>query len=503
MNYSLSHILSLDEADVLRILKDAEAGLMIHNKNGEMVFINLKGLRLLKLDHEDASPLTEKQEKIAGRLFNEDGTLLSPSEYPPYAALKIKKNMIDRNIRIVDESGAASWIKMNCVVIYDTMGDVSEILTAFHDITAMRDIEEYLKDATKTIRSILYSSDATGDNYFFITDAVIQMLGFSPEEIISNPRKILHQINREDFPLFKNFSKKLRQGKPSVVEFRIKDKHGNEHYLRNSGIPVFESNVLTRVDGVINDITEEKIIQLELERSEERFRLLIETASDLIFNLNNYGYFVTVNSYGALALGYRPEEMIDKHFLEFVADDNKAEIALAFQQMLKSENIITFESTFTDKFGQNIVFEIQGRPTKSKGAISGLLGIARNITQRRRDEEKLRELNSKLIEANRLVSIERDRAKQQISVLEELNRLKSDFISNVSHELRTPLASVVGFSETISSDPDMPREMVMEFTNIILSEGKRLAKLINDVLDFAKMEAGEVTVFKAEFDIIL
>lgn len=73
----------------------------------------------------------------------------------------------------------------------------------------------------------------------------------------------------------------------------------------------------------------------------------------------------------------------------------------------------------------------------------------------------------------------------------------------MSHELRTPLASVIGFSETITSDPQMPREMVLEFSNIILSEGKRLAKLINDVLDFAKMEAGEVSVFKTELDVVL
>ncbi|MGE5680539.1 MAG: ATP-binding protein [Bacillota bacterium] len=240
----------------------------------------------------------------------------------------------------------------------------------------------------------------------------------------------------------------------------------------------------------------------DLAHSEEKFQLLIETANDLIFNLDYYGYFLTVNNYGALALGYKPGEMTGRHFLEFVDDENKTEIAMAFQQILMSDKVISFEVAFRDKFGKKIVFEIQGRPTKVKDAISGLLGIGRDITQRRIDEEKLRELNSKLIEANRLVSIERDRARQQVSVLEELNRLKNEFISNISHELRTPLASIVGFSETIISDPEMPKEMVLEFSSIIMNEGKRLAKLINDVLDFAKMEAGEVAVFKAEFDVV-
>jgi signal transduction histidine kinase len=108
-------------------------------------------------------------------------------------------------------------------------------------------------------------------------------------------------------------------------------------------------------------------------------------------------------------------------------------------------------------------------------------GIARNISAGKRVEEKIKELESLLIEAYRLISIERARWKQDKSVLEELNRLKSEFISNISHELRTPLASIIGFSETILSDPEMSDDMKEEFNTIILTEGKRLARLINEV----------------------
>jgi Signal transduction histidine kinase len=131
-----------------------------------------------------------------------------------------------------------------------------------------------------------------------------------------------------------------------------------------------------------------------------------------------------------------------------------------------------------------------------------MLGIGRNITQRRFYEDKMKDLNSKLVEANRLISIERDRAKQKISVLEELNRLKNEFVSNISHELRTPLASIIGFSETISSDPAMPDETRNEFIEIILSEGKRLARLINDILDLSKIEGGKIELAKNNNDVI-
>ncbi|MGE5411482.1 MAG: PAS domain S-box protein [Clostridiales bacterium] len=487
--------------DLERIFAKADMGIMLNNAEGKIVFVNRKGLELVKITPEEFSSFSEGNLKLV--FFNDDGVALTKDEYPPFKALRLKKNIIDKNIKYIDRDGNQSWFRINSILIKDENSKITEVLSTINDVTQYRNIEEYLKNTASTIESILYSSDLKGTNYFFITDAVKKVLGYNPDEIIQHYKRILRSINIEDFPLFRKFARNLQSGRTSVVEYRIKDRWGRERYLRNSGFPIIQAGEVIRIDGVIVDITDEKKILLELERSEERFRLLIETANDLIFNLDSYGYFVTVNNYGALALGYKPEEMITRHFLEFVDDENKSEIAMAFQQILKSDKVVSFEAAFIDKFGKKIIFEVQGRPTKNKDKVSGLLGIARDITERRKDEEKLKELNSKLIEANRLVSIERDRAKQQVSVLEELNRLKNEFISNISHELRTPLASIVGFSETITSDPEMPRDMVLEFSNIILSEGKRLAKLINDVLDFAKMEAGELAVFKSEMDIVL
>ena len=74
--------------------------------------------------------------------------------------------------------------------------------------------------------------------------------------------------------------------------------------------------------------------------------------------------------------------------------------------------------------------------------------------------------------------------------------MKEDFISNISHEFRTPLASIIGFSESISTDPAMLPEHQREFNEIILAEGKRLAKLINDVLDLTRLESGGVELNK-------
>ena len=75
--------------------------------------------------------------------------------------------------------------------------------------------------------------------------------------------------------------------------------------------------------------------------------------------------------------------------------------------------------------------------------------------------------------------------------LKDLDKLKDDFVSTVSHEFRTPLTSIRSFSEIVRDNPDLEDEQRHEFLKIIVQESERLTRLINDILDLAKMEAGQ------------
>jgi PAS domain S-box-containing protein len=376
---------------------------------------------------------------------------------------------------------------------------VTQYSNYFENIT----YEGYLSRTISFLDAIIFSSSPDGKNYYFITDAIERIMGISRNDIINHPIKIIKMINPEDYTKVKEFIITIRKGIAATVEYSMMNVAGNELYFKHSAFPVFEEGKLARIDGIIYDITREKQNQVLLQKSEERLRTLFETADDLIFVLDFKGNFVTVNSNGALSLEYLPDELKGQHFLNFVSDDDKPAVVKSFQQILKSNRIVSFNVTFNSKYGKQIIFEINARSTFDNEKVEGMLGIGRDITERIFDQEKTKELNNKFIEANRLIAIERDRAKQKISVLEELNRLKNEFVSNISHELRTPLASIIGFSETIDSDHEMPESMKIEFNQIILNEAKRLSKLINDVLDISKIEAGKITLNKMEFDVIL
>jgi PAS domain S-box-containing protein len=386
--------------------------------------------------------------------------------------------------------------------IFDELGVLEKPLDKARKSSSQEEIEHTFRETFSSIQSVLYSTNTSGVEYNFVTDAVRNLFGYSPDEIYKNKFHILKSIHPNDFKRFREFLSKVRSGESTVIEYRMKDRFGKERWVRHWGIPIIKNNETIRVVGEIHDITDEKKLQLNLERSEERFRVLVDAAEDLIFMLDGFGNFNIVNKNGANALGYTPNEMIGRHFLEFVSKEEGSKIAPAFSKILSSSNVTTFEVTFLDRFEKEIIFEINAKSMITDGQISGMISIGRNISSRKIDDQKIKDLNSKLIEANRIISIERERAHHKISVLEELNKLKSEFISNVSHELRTPLASIVGFAETILSDTDLPQETVREFIDIILTEGRRLAKLINDLLDFSKLDSAEEELHKSSVNIV-
>jgi PAS domain S-box-containing protein len=239
-----------------------------------------------------------------------------------------------------------------------------------------------------------------------------------------------------------------------------------------------------------------------VENWEENFKNLLQISNDLIFILDKEGCFLKVNDSGALLLDYIRKDLVGKHFLELVPKDKNIEVSKAVSKMLQSDKVIKFSTNLKTKLDKLVSFDITGRTIIKDGKVIGMLGIGNDISKLKKYEDELIKLKPKLKESQRLISLERSRLWQQRSMIEELDRLKSEFVSNISHEFRTPLASIIGFSETIVSDPDLPEEMKSEFNRVILNEGKRLAKLINDVLDISSIEGGKIILNKINFDLI-
>jgi len=245
------------------------------------------------------------------------------------------------------------------------------------------------------------------------------------------------------------------------------------------------------------DIISSKILT---ESFEEKFNLLLETVEDFIFILDADGCFENVSYKGAISLGYLPNELRKKHVTEIIVDKNKPALINSFRQALSSQKQISFNSVFLTKSSEEIKHQVIIRPIILDNAVTGLIGACKNLSKESVLQEKITALKTNQLELNRLLAVERQRSGRQKVILEELNRLKNEFISQFSHEMRTPLSTIIGFSEAICSDDQLSEAMKSEFQLEILNEAKRLAKMINEALELTIIESGKGFLVKSELD---
>ena len=228
---------------------------------------------------------------------------------------------------------------------------------------------------------------------------------------------------------------------------------------------------------------------------------LLNSFNDLLFVLDENGYIIAVSKSGAQSLDFSELDMRGKHLLEFVKFEQKVQLLEELKKTVVTERKLSLDVTFIGKYENEIPFHLICGLIKKDNDIVGMLGIGKNVKDLKTLENKNTNLANRLTEAERLIDIEKSRSDLYKDVLADLNRLRNDFVSNLSHEFRTPLASIIGFAETLLNDKDMPEEMRREFSDIILQEGKRLAKLINDILELSRYEQGKIELNKNEFDI--
>ncbi len=257
------------------------------------------------------------------------------------------------------------------------------------------------------------------------------------------------------------------------------------------------------VGGSSRDVSVYNILQGEWfsQNHELIFSTLLNSYNDLLFVLDENGYILAVSKSGAQGLDFSELDMRGKHLLEFIKTEEKSVLMEELKKIISTEKKFDLEVTLIGKYENEVPFQISCNLIKRDKKIMGMLGTGKNLKELKTLRNKNIELANRLTEAARLVEIEKSRSDLYKDVLADLNRLRNDFVSNLSHEFRTPLASIIGFAETLLSDKEMPDEMRSEFNEIILQEGKRLAKLINDILELSRYEQGKIELNKSEFDI--
>ena len=248
----------------------------------------------------------------------------------------------------------------------------------------------------------------------------------------------------------------------------------------------------------LNEVTERKRAEVALQENEAKYRTLFDQSPDGIILIDpETTRPIEFNASAHLTLGYSREEFSALSLADINAlhtEDGIRNLADAISRKGGDD----FETLHKARDGELRNRSISVRTLEFQGRTVHH-AIWRDITERKQAEAELQryrdglealvaERTVALRESNRQLAVAKDRA-------EAANRAKSTFLANMSHELRTPLSAILGFSQLLDFDQDDSlsddRKLCI---NHILENGKHLLALINDLLDLAKIDAGQVTI---------
>lgn len=230
----------------------------------------------------------------------------------------------------------------------------------------------------------------------------------------------------------------------------------------------------------------------ELSSSKEYMDNIIKSMIETLIVVSTKGIIQKVNKSTLELLGYKEEELIDKHFSLIFSKNDTVLVDTLIENLKENGFVSNIEKTYIRKDGLEIPVIFSGSVMKeADDVIHGIVCVASDITKRKEHERETLEQNKKIEKANEELKIALKKA-------EESDKLKTAFLQNMSHEIRTPLNGIVGFSQLLTSK-DLPESSKLEIAKLVERSSYRLIELVNNILDIAKIETGQIKINNSAF----
>jgi PAS domain S-box-containing protein len=432
---------------------------------------------------------------VTGRIHY--GDLLHPDDVDycqrNVAEALARRAPFENEHRILDRQGNVKWILSRGRGIIAEDGSLRFLEGLNIDITERKRAEAALQKANDRLALAVRGSNvgvwendmADGDyraGRLHCTN-ILEQLGYPAPESLLDYESVVAAIHPDDRAQVEQILHAYLAGAmPEYsVEFRVRHRDGSYRWMLSRGVAVRDAaGKPVRFVGTRIDITERKRAEDALRESESRFRAFIDHATDAFF-LNDWpdARFVDVNRQACESLGYTRDELIGKTPFDIVVPTpDLTPLTLAqLRARLSAGETVAFDLWHRRKDGSVFPVEVRIRSITVAGRPYGL-ALTRDMTERKKAEGELR---------------------QAKEAAEAASRAKSEFLAHVSHEVRTPLNAILGMNELALEAPVTAQQR--KYLTVMQSSAEALVEVIDDLLDFSKVEAGKLQLDRAAFSL--
>ena len=353
------------------------------------------------------------------------------------------------------------------------------------DMRSSRSMEQALKDSERQYRTLIrnipgvsfHCSFAPEWKMIFISDAVVNLTGWMPQDFIEGRVRLFELVHPDDRQRVNDTCVQAANEKRDFENvYRLIHRDGRERWVRESSGPVLDNDGVVRwIDGVILDITES-----ELRNAEYEGKVTAISRATAVIEFDLQGCILAANQNFLDLVGYRLDDVLGLHHSIFCEPAYvTSPDYIAFWQQLAQGQFNTGEYKRIDKHGREVwiqasynpIFNADGKPFK-------VVKLATDVSERRAMQENLRAA--------------KDRA-------ELAAESKTSFLANMSHEIRTPMNAIIGFTEVLlgtALDSLQRRHL-----GTVRQSARSLLELLNDILDTAKLEKGATELELVDFSL--
>jgi PAS domain S-box-containing protein len=317
-----------------------------------------------------------------------------------------------------------------------------------------------------------------------------EIFGLTPGAFAGNQAAFRSLVHPDDESrLNRAVQQAIENGTDYIVEFRFRHASGEWRWMDGRGKATYDANGKPiRLYGVGMDITERKRVEI----TQARLAAIVESSDDAIISKTLESIVTSWNSGAERLFGYSAQEMLGQSITRVIPYELLSEEDLILSKLRRGERIEHYETVRTTKDGRRIDVSLSVSPLYDpRGNIIGASKIARNITERKRIEEALRDNEARLrkIVLERQQLLDSERAAR--SEAERLSHVKDEFLATLSHELRTPLNAIQGWV-TLLRRHGLRQEDHARGLETIERNVRAQTQIVNDLLDMNRIVSGKL-----------